>query len=194
MSNLDSDFMTTTEACEVLGVSKTVIKRMADTGELETWKTPGGHRRLKRSAVLQIAEEKMGGIKTASERKKRKVKILVIDDDPVMNEWFSKVLMSVGVANEMDYASDGYEGLVKSGQKNYDMIFVDLNMPKLDGYEAVNALKASEKNHDSTIIVITALRDSEIDRTRLDSEVACLTKPLNIEVIKQFLRYESRSL
>lgn len=191
MARLDNDFMTTTEACEVLGVSKTVIKRMADSGELETWKTPGGHRRLKRSSVLEVAEEKMGGVQP-SPRGKKKVNVLVIDDDPVMLELFSGLLATLDTPTELVTAQDGYEGLVKAGQEHYDIIFVDLNMPKLDGYEAVKALSQSEKNKNSTVVIITALEASEINVERLPDEMIYLTKPLNMQVIKQFIKYELR--
>lgn len=192
MSKVDNDFMTTTEACEVLGVSKTVIKRMADSGELDTWKTPGGHRRLKRSAVLEIAENKMGGVRKGKKRTNAKVGVMVMDDDPVMIELFAGLLASIETPTELVTAQDGYEALVKAGQQDYDIIFVDLNMPRIDGYEAIHALKQSDRNKDATIMVITATKESDIEYDRLPKDVVCLTKPLNMQVIKQFIRYEYR--
>jgi len=195
MSKTDNEFMTTTEACELLGVSKTVIKRMADTGELDTWKTPGGHRRLKRSSVLKIVEAKFGNSRepeVASKPDSRAVNVLVIDDDPVVSQLFSALLSNIDIPYHLVTANDGYEALIKAGNESFDIIFVDLFMPKLDGYEVVNALKLSDQNKAATIVIITAVSAPEIDHNRLSKEVMVLNKPLNIEVVKQFLRYESR--
>jgi CheY-like chemotaxis protein len=65
-------------------------------------------------------------------------------------------------------------------------------MPKLDGYEAVNVLKASDKNRDATIVVITATDLDKVDRSRLPEHSPCMQKPINVDVLKQFVRYESQ--
>lgn len=193
MSKVDNEFMTTTEACDVLGVSKTVIKRMADSGELETWKTPGGHRRLRRSSVMHVAEQQNGlQVANSSRFKQGVVNVLVIDDDKVIHELFNAIVTNLNIPVNLVTASDGYEALLKAGQAQFDIIFVDLFMPKLDGYEVVKVLKKSEQNQSSTMVIITANSEPEIEKNLLPSEVMVLSKPLNIEVIKQFLRYESK--
>ena len=186
-----NDFITTTEACDLLKVSKTVIKRMADDGSLDTWKTPGGHRRLRRSSVERVLAEKNGMV-VPSAVATQDIKILVIDDDPVMTQVFSSLINKLDMQCELVMANDGYEGLLKAGQDNYDVIFVDLQMPKLDGYAAVNALKTNEKNKSATIMVITASELQDVDRSRLPDDISVLTKPLNFEVLNQFFRYENR--
>lgn len=188
----EREFMTTSEACHVLAVSKTVIKRMSDDGTLKTWKTPGGHRRLDRNAVLAIANEKFG--KQSEEADKNDLKVLVIDDDPVVSTLFKGILDSSQVNFQLVTAKDGFDGLVKAGKQEYDIIFVDLSMPKLDGYEVVNTIRNSVQNQDVTIIVITAYDDSEIQLEKLPVDIVIMNKPLNIRIINQFIRYEARLL
>jgi len=184
----DDEFITTSEACEILQVSKTIIKRMADSGELETWKTPGGHRRIKRSSIEQKHQEQ-GVIKAQVET--RSLKVMVVDDDAVIQSIFTSLVKDPSLpAIDIVSAVNGYEGLIKAGQGVFDMIFVDLNMPLMDGYEAIKVLREYENTKSSTIIVITADGLSEIDRERLPYDVVLMNKPLNLDVVKQFMQYE----
>lgn len=178
-------YITTTEACKLLGVSKTVIKRMADEGELETWKTPGGHRRLKRASVMHKMEEE-NIIPSSSQA----LKLLIIDDDPTTLKVLEGYAKSAGFDVEVTTALDGYHGLIQAGQGVFDLIFVDLNMPKLDGYGAVSALKALETTQSSTIFVITA--EEKVERDRLPEQMVVLHKPLQHDVIAAFMQYEYR--
>lgn len=187
----DQEFITTTYACELLGVSKTVIKRMADDGELETWKTPGGHRRLKKESVLKVLQSKLG-VTGGHAISNGVVKILVIDDDPTIRALLSSVVACVDFPVELIAAKDGFEGLLKAGEQEYNIILVDINMPKLDGYEVIQTIRNSSRNQEATIVLITASEESEIEFSKLPSDILVLTKPLNIPVLKQFLKYENR--
>ena len=184
----ESDFITTTEACDLLGVSKTVVKRMSDDGELETWKTPGGHRRLKRESVMQaVAKNNQGSVTSA---KSKVLNVLLVDDDAFMHAVFNALVDSNGYPTELVSAYDGYEGLMKAGQGCFDIIFLDLNMPKLDGYAAAVALRQFENTRLSTIVMITGDRLVDIDRNRLPPDVVLMTKPLNSDVVERFMQYE----
>lgn len=189
MENQEVEFITTTEACELLSVSKTVIKRMADDGSLETWKTPGGHRRLKKSSVLKLLAEKNGENKINKEV--AEVKALVIDDDVVVGEIFTQLSKNLNIKIQLIFEPDGYSGLLKAGQDNYDVIFVDLDMPNLDGYSVINTL-IQQANLNATIMVITAFSRKEINLQRLPEGIPIIAKPLDVNVLTQFFRYESK--
>jgi excisionase family DNA binding protein len=189
LSHKNDQFITTSEACDLLQVSKTVIKRMADSGELETWKTPGGHRRIKRSSIQQKHQE-LGLIKSYQET--ATLQVMVVDDDMVTQKIFSGLVKQVGSSLPVDLvaAFNGYEGLIKAGQGAFDMIFVDLNMPLMNGYEAIKVLKEYDNTKKSTIIVITSDAIEDIARKRLPNDAVLMNKPLNLDVIKQFMQYE----
>jgi CheY-like chemotaxis protein len=76
------------------------------------------------------------------------------------------------------------------GQGAFDMIFVDLNMPLMNGYEAIKVLKEYDNTKKSTIIVITSDAIEDIARKRLPNDAVLMNKPLNLDVIKQFMQYE----
>ncbi len=50
--------LTTREAARLLGISVSTAQKWIESGAIESWKTPGGHRRMRRSAVLSLLEER----------------------------------------------------------------------------------------------------------------------------------------
>ena len=189
MLDKNDEFITTSEACKILQVSKTIVKSMADSGELETWKTPGGHRRIKRSSI-EKAQQEQGSSKAPCAS--LTLQVMVLDDDAVVQKIFTSLIKQENVLSSVEIVSalNGYEGLIKAGYGVFDIIFIDLNMPLMDGYEAIKVLKEHENTKNSTIIVITADELEKVDRIRLPGDVVLMSKPLNLDVVKQFMLYE----
>jgi len=192
-----SDYVSTQKACEILGVSKTIVKRLADSGELEMWKTPGGHRRIRLDSIKLALEKKHSGKEhdtkaNHSAYRQQAVPIMVLDDDPVIQELFVSFEKNFGIPMELTQAFNGYEGLIKAGEQSLSIIFVDINMPYMDGYEAIQALRRFKNLHETTLIAMTADALTNIERKKLPSDVLLLEKPLNPDVIKKFIDYEFR--
>lgn len=55
----DDPTLTTRDAANLLGISVSTAQKWIESGALESWKTPGGHRRMRRSAVVALLEERM---------------------------------------------------------------------------------------------------------------------------------------
>jgi len=192
-----NEYVSTQKACEILGVSKTIVKRLADSGELETWKTPGGHRRIRLDSIKKTLEEKHGveehlSSKNAklSSAQQKAVSVMVIDDDPVIQQLFISYEKNFGIPMHLTQAFNGYEGLIKAGEKSLSIIFVDINMPYMNGYEAIHALRRFKNLEQATLIAITAEPIQSIDRNQLPDDIVLLDKPLNPDVIKKFIDYE----
>ncbi len=192
-----SEFVSTQKACEILGVSKTIVKRLADNGDLETWKTPGGHRRIKLDSIQKALVSQQGKTQDNSTKKaptslqrEQTIHVMVMDDDPVIQELFNGFRKSFATPMQLTQALNGYEGLVKAGEQAFSLIFVDINMPYMDGYEAIQALRRLKNFNKVTIIAITANPIESIERNRLPDDVILLEKPLNPDVIKKFMEYE----
>lgn len=82
-----------------------------------------------------------------------KPKILVAEDDVVNRKLFSYLLKDV--ADELIIASNGAEAVAKfSEMQDIELIFMDLKMPKMDGYEATRLIR--EKNKEVIIIALSA--------------------------------------
>jgi two-component system, NtrC family, nitrogen regulation response regulator NtrX len=66
-------------------------------------------------------------------------RILIVDDEAVIRRTFKSVLEMEPY--EVDEAGDGYECLAKVKQKKYDVIFMDIKMPRIDGLEVLEQLQ-----------------------------------------------------
>ncbi len=86
-------------------------------------------------------------------------KILVIEDEQSIQKLLTYDLTQAGY--EVDNAYDGLNGLKKAKENDYDLIILDLMLPKLDGLEICKQLR--KENNDVYIIMLTA-RDDEIDK------------------------------
>lgn len=85
-------------------------------------------------------------------------KILVVDDNLVNRDVAGEILKKAGC--RVDLASDGLEAVFKAKRKKYDLIFMDIQMPELDGIEATRKIKANGKPA-PTIVAMTAYSEEK---------------------------------
>ncbi|MDX2470908.1 MAG: response regulator [SAR324 cluster bacterium] len=104
--------------------------------------------------------------------------ILVVDDD-TRNLFVVTSSLEQQNAN-VDTSLNGKQALLKLEQKNFDLIFMDIMMPEMNGYEAIEKIRANEKTAQVPIVVLTAKVLSE-DREKCLRLGAndFLTKPLD---------------
>ena len=69
------------------------------------------------------------------------MKILIADDEEVVRASLDGILKSIKT-NVIDFAMDGEEAVKKAKEKLYDLILLDLEMPKLNGYEVLTQVRA----------------------------------------------------
>jgi DNA-binding NtrC family response regulator len=84
-----------------------------------------------------------------------KSRILVADDEEALRTVLSSELVSAGY--DVSTAADGEEAMAQTQQKKFDLILLDIKMPKADGFEV---LKFVKKNHpDVRVIMLTGFAD-----------------------------------
>ena len=89
------------------------------------------------------------------------IKVLVVDDNQINRLLINKILTKWGVKTE--FAENGVEALEKiEATPNYDVILMDLNMPKMGGIEAVEILRAKPDSYFQQVHII-ALTASILD-------------------------------
>ena len=79
--------------------------------------------------------------------------ILLIDDSLSVRKFVGRMLEGGGY--EVDTAVDGEDGLRKASARSYQLIITDLEMPKLNGYEVIQALRARQQTKHTPILVMT---------------------------------------
>ncbi|MFA5060017.1 MAG: response regulator [Candidatus Omnitrophota bacterium] len=115
-------------------------------------------------------------------------KVLVVDDDPVV----LKLVKSRLEANqyEVTTASDGDEGLQKLKTQKPDLIILDVEMPRMDGYTFVVELKKHDDLKNIPIIILTA-KEHLKDLFKLEGIRDYIVKPFKaekfLETVKKYL-------
>lgn len=84
-----------------------------------------------------------------------KLKILLVDDDILHLDLMEEMLCSFGV--DVIAVSDSEEAAMKAAQEKFDGIFVDLSMPKMNGFQLIEAIRVSPWNRTTPIIVVTGM-------------------------------------
>ncbi|MDD3375094.1 MAG: response regulator [Candidatus Omnitrophica bacterium] len=110
------------------------------------------------------------------------INVLIVDDSATNIELIKAYFESIGC--DGDYALNGQEAIEMVRQKKYDICFMDLQMPVLNGFAAAQIIR-QEISHDLPIVALTAADDQE-DREKC-SEIGFndfLTKPFNMDDFK----------
>jgi two-component system response regulator PilR (NtrC family) len=112
---------------------------------------------------------------------KTKGKILVMDDEPGLREFLEIMLKKQGY--DVETASDGIEGLERLKGSTFDLIIVDIQMPRMNGIEFLREVKRNV--FDIPVIMITAFASHEtaIEAMKLGA-YDYITKPFKIDEIK----------
>lgn len=179
-------FCTTREAAQLLGVSLSTAQNWAESGLLDSWKTDGGHRRITRESVLRLLADpiagdslKQGGAISAA-NSLDKFRILVVEDDESLRRIYEIRLPSWSMAPIVDTARDGFDGLVKVGLQQPDLLISDLQMPHLDGFEMIRSLRRMSSCAGMQIVVVTGLSSDDIAAAGgLPPDIHVFSKPVS---------------
>jgi twitching motility two-component system response regulator PilG len=104
------------------------------------------------------------------------LKILVIDDSKTIRRTAETLLSKEGCS--VFTAVDGFDALSKIADHNPDLIFVDIMMPRLDGYQTCSLIKHNRNFKDTPVIMLSS-KDGLFDRARgrIVGSEQYLTKP-----------------
>jgi len=120
------------------------------------------------------------------------VRILFVDDDPIMRE-FAQVHLATEQA-EVVVGADGLEALQAIRDDTFDIVLMDLEMPNMDGFEALTRLRADERTRHLPVVVVTGREDvTAIDRAFQAGATSFLVKPINWRLLSYQVRYVHRT-
>jgi twitching motility two-component system response regulator PilG len=115
------------------------------------------------------------------------LKVMVIDDSKTIRRTAETLLKKAGC--EVLTAVDGFEALSLIADHNPDLIFVDIMMPRLDGYQTCALIKHNENYRDTPVIMLSS-KDGLFDRARgrIVGSEEYLTKPFTKEELLGAIR------
>lgn len=104
--------------------------------------------------------------------------VMVVDDSSAIRKFVMFALRSQG--HSVVTAQDGMEALEKLAHSPVDLVVTDLNMPKLDGFGLVEAIRSDREYAEIPVIILTSLSDqAEKDRGIKVGANSYLTKPFD---------------
>ena len=118
------------------------------------------------------------------------LKIMVVDDSHTIRKTAQTLLSKEG--HTVICIEDGFEALTKVAEIRPDIIFMDVMMPRLDGYDTCQIIKASPDFKDTPIVMLSS-KDGVFDkvRGRISGSVALVSKPFSkddlVEAIQTYL-------
>ncbi|MFN8672729.1 MAG: ATP-binding protein [Candidatus Sericytochromatia bacterium] len=114
------------------------------------------------------------------------IKILVAEDNLVNQKLIKKVLEKLGYIP--DIVNNGNEAIQKCIEKNFDLIFMDLQMPEVDGIEASKIINATIHNKAPKIVALTAnVLEEQQNECYNAGMIGFLTKPYKINDIEAII-------
>jgi len=158
------DTCSTTEAAQQLGMAVRSVQLMVDRGELQAWKTPGGHRRILRSSLNGWLATRGGQAPAAPQPAAavapgpdRPLTLLLIEDSVHFQSLISLVVKRELPGADLHVASDGIAGLALAGRLEPDVLLIDILLPGIDGAALITSLRSHPQFARSRLIVVTAL-------------------------------------
>ncbi|MDN5347533.1 MAG: two-component system, chemotaxis family, chemotaxis protein CheY [Clostridia bacterium] len=80
-------------------------------------------------------------------------RVLIVDDSSAVRAYHASILLGQG--HQVDLADNGYEGLEKFCAVDYDLVLVDINMPRMHGYDLVREIRKNERGKKVGIVVVS---------------------------------------
>ncbi len=106
-------------------------------------------------------------------------KILIVEDDPSIQALLHDFIKEAG--HSVALAADGVEALAKYSQQDFDLVLLDIMLPKIDGYGVCEVIR---QKSDVPIIMLTALDGEENQIKGLDLQADdYITKPFSMPVL-----------
>ncbi len=105
--------------------------------------------------------------------------VLVVDDDPFIRKLIATTLEDVAEF-ELHEAADGLEAIKIAAREHPSLVFLDVDMPALNGIDACRRLRAQPDTSEATIVMLTAAHGDSVEREAEDAGADLfLTKPFS---------------
>lgn len=185
------DYLTTREAAAMLGVALRTVQLWVEAGNLNAWKTIGGHRRITRESVDALLKRQASARHgpAAADNTSGPFHILVVDDDATMREIIVTVIRGWNLPVTVSTAEDGFAALLRIGETRPDLLLTDLVMPGMDGYRMIRHLRAMPEARLIDVIAISGQDPADVAKGgQLPPDVPLLPKPVPFDKLQSLVQ------
>jgi excisionase family DNA binding protein len=188
-ADVPEDVCGTFYASKVLGLSVATVQALVERGELEGWRTKGGHRRITMASLLAYQGRHPGKRQAAGlDARSAFLRVLVVDDDVVTLELIRAAVESWNLPIDCTCMASPMEALMDVTSIRPDVLVSDLQMPGVDGFEFLRIIRANPMFSGTLALVMTGLSETEIAaRGGLPRHTHVLHKPLNLTWLNGFM-------
>jgi excisionase family DNA binding protein len=175
---------TTFEAAKLCHVSPLSIINWVNAGRLPAFRTPGGHRRIRREDLARFMRE--NGIPLPEELRdgSGRKRVLVVDDEAGIRDVIAESLTRRTMPYEVMTAADGFEAGRLVATFRPDVVRLDLRMPGLDGFQVCRTIKGDSETTSTVVIAMTGYHTVETEARIVEcGAVRCLAKPIEPSAI-----------
>ena len=114
------------------------------------------------------------------------INILVVDDSAVMRSMIIKTIKNTGVEiGEIHQAGNGAEGLEIVDNNWLDLLFIDVNMPIMDGMEMLSKVRKNPTTKDMPILIVSTESNSERIKIIDEQYAGFVHKPFTPEILRE---------
>ncbi len=177
----------TSEVARFCHVTPDTVRKWAEAGRIPVFKTPGGHRRIRRDDLIQFLQE--NGMPLGGDLKADGMRVLVVDDEPAIVALIRRFLDDCGRLFDISVATDGFDAGHQLGVFQPSVVILDLRLPGVDGFEICRRIKASPASATTKIIAMTGIPDADINERIMNLGAStCLKKPFTSADFRQALQ------
>lgn len=197
-------WLSTKDAALMLGVSQRTVQNWVDDGKIESSRTAGGHRRLAKSTILNFVEshnlqsrfqDNVIHNSIQSDTDLPALRVLVVEDDYNILRLCELNFAQFSIPHQLYIATNGYLGLYLVGKYQPHVIFTDLKMPDLNGFQMIKEINKIPEMSACKIVAMTGLEAKEIMKMgALPEGLTILPKPIPFNTVETLLYQHAQKL
>jgi excisionase family DNA binding protein len=184
----EKSVFTTFEAAKLCHVSPLSIINWVNAGRLPAFRTPGGHRRIRREDLVRFMRENGIPIPEDLREGSGRYRVLIVDDEASIRDVLSEHLTTRSNPYEVMTAADGFEAGRLVATFRPDVVLLDLRMPGMDGFHVCRTIKADPDTARTTVIAMTGYYTPETEARILEcGAIRCFAKPIEPSALGSFI-------
>ncbi|MBW7864384.1 MAG: response regulator [Candidatus Hydrogenedentes bacterium] len=149
----------TSQVAKFCHVTADTIRKWAEAGRIRVFKTPGGHRRIRRDDLIRFLRD--NNIPMHEDLDNSGVRLLVVDDEKAVISVIRRFLERANTPFQIEVAMDGFDAGHQVATFKPDIIFLDLRLPGIDGFEVCRRIKSNPDTASTHIIAMTGYYEGD---------------------------------
>lgn len=169
MKQQSKHYYSTAQAARLLGVSIGTIQKMSERGQLQAWKTEGGHRRIALDSISQwLSRQQQSPAFGKAKSSKPKLEVTLIEADELQHKIILQALAGFNINLHIIQPHNGLDALIRLSTTMPQLLIIDLDLPLFSGQAVLNSLQQYNLLYNNHILVLSELTSSEQEKIKHD--------------------------